>query len=112
MTVNEKIINVLESLNIPIKSDFYGGGEKEYITFNFAGDEAEFADDEPISLTTSVQIHYFLPAKKNYLPIKKKIRKLLFISGFTYPAVTVIVEDETRHIVFECEIEDDDELEE
>ena len=36
MTVNEKIIEALRPLDIPVTPDFNGGGAKEYITFNYA----------------------------------------------------------------------------
>ncbi len=60
-----------------------------------------------------MQIHYFLPANKDYLENKKKIRKALLGAGFTYPEVSVLMEpgNKERHIVFECEIENEYEQE-
>lgn len=115
MTVNQKIINALQFLQIPITADFFGGGKEEYVTFNYVTDEGEvFADDEPTEDITGLQIHYFLPSDRNYLDNKRKIRKALLKAGCTYPDVTVLMEpdNKTRHIVFECEIENEFELEE
>lgn len=114
MTVNEIIVNTLERFKIPVKADFYGGGEEEYFTFNYSSDRGElFGDCEPNEVVVSVQIHYFLPMDKDYLEMKKKIRKSLFDSGFTYPEVTNLTEPDgnIRHLIFECEIENDYELE-
>lgn len=114
MTVNEKIMQALKPLGIPVVADFSGGGEKEYITFNCASDEAALsADDGPVEVVASMQIHYFLPMDRDYLSIKKQIRNALFSAGLTYPSVEHLTEPEgnIRHLIFECEIANDDELE-
>ena len=73
MTINQKIIKALKPLGIPVTSDFFGGGNSEYITFNYVKDGAElFADDQPIEDISSMQIHYFLPSTKDYLEAKRK----------------------------------------
>ena len=38
MTINQKIIKALKPLGIPVTSDFFGGGNSEYITFNYVKD--------------------------------------------------------------------------
>ena len=69
-----------------------------------------FADDEPETVIASVQVHFYLPADENFLKVQKQIRTALFKRGFTYPEVTVIREENKRHIIFECEIEETEEL--
>lgn len=113
MTVNEKIIQALTPLDIPVTADFYGGGEEEYITFNYADDRGgDFGDNAPLHAVAYMQIHYFAPMEKNYLSIKKRIRKALFTTGFTYPDVTdaTLTGEGIRHLVFECNIENESEL--
>lgn len=113
MTANEKIIQALEPLGLPVTADFYGGGAKEYFTFNYADDRAgDFGDDRPLHVVAYMQIHYFAPMEKDYLCIKKEARKALFEAGFTYPEVTDTTDlsEGTRHLVFECSIENEDEL--
>lgn len=115
MTVNERIIQALEQSGLEVTPDFTGGGAKEYITFTFPEERAVLhGNNEPLAVVSEVQIHYFLPIEKNYLKNKKEIRKALFSAGFTYPTVTVLTEpdNKTRHIIFECEIENEYELEE
>jgi hypothetical protein len=114
MTVNEKIIQALSPVGIPVTPDFFGEGADEYFTFNYADDQAEeFGDDEPLQVTAYMQIHYFGPLSGNYLQLKKKVRKALLDAGFTYPEVTDAsdLEDGIRHLVFECSIDNEDELE-
>lgn len=113
MTVNEKIKNALEAFGLPVTTDFYGKGLDEYFTFNYADDRvADFGDDSPLHVVAYMQIHYFSPMGKDYLCMKKQVRKALFDAGFTYPSVTdaTIVENGIRHLIFECEIENENEL--
>lgn len=113
MTVNEMIINAMSPFGMPVTPDFDGGNEQEYITFNYVDDTgACFADDAPTCAIAYMQIHYFLPAEKDYLQTKKRMRQALYEAGFSYPEVTVIIEGKTRHIIFECEIENEYEMEE
>ena len=114
MTIYQKISDALESLNIPIEEDFFGDGQTEYITYTLVEDHAAvMADCEPSNEVASLQIHWFLPRTKEYANIQKQIRNLLLAAEFTWPIVSVIVEpdNKTRHIVFECEVENDDEME-
>ena len=104
MTINQKIIKALKPLGVPVTSDFFGGGNSEYITFNYVKDGAElFADNQPVEDISLMQIHYFLPSTKDFLEAKRKIRRVILEEGGTYPDVTVLMEpdNKTRHIVFE-----------
>lgn len=111
MTVNEIIINALLPFGLPVTPDFFGDGADEYFTFNYADDRAtNFGDNTPIHVVAYMQIHYFLPRDKDYISMKKRVRMALLESGFTYPEVTEVTEDNIRHLIFECEIENEDEL--
>lgn len=115
MTVNGKIIQSLSKFGIKVTPDFFGDGEEEYFTFNYADDRAsDFGDNEPLQVVAYMQIHYFCPVKKDYLKLKKEVRNALMDAGFTYPVVTdaTVSGDEERHLVFECSIENEYELEE
>lgn len=111
MTVNEKIIQCLKPLRLPVVPDIYEGTEEEYITFNYADNRGTaFGDDEPIRITNYMQIHLFLPLDVNYLKKQKEIRNSLFTAGFTFPEITVMVDkgEKIRHIIFECNIEEEE----
>jgi hypothetical protein len=107
MTANEVIRGALKPFGYPCKPDLYAGGEKKYFTFNYADERgADYGDNEPGCTLASMQIHFFLPADEKYIREKKKIREALHQAGFTYPAVTELVdkEENVRHIVYECDI--------
>lgn len=113
MTICQKIEAALGSLNIPIEEDFFGDGADEYITYTIVRDYAAvMADGTPQNEVTQLQIHYFLPRSREYDATRKRIRKLLLEAEFTWPVVTILVEpdNKTRHIVFETEIENDEEI--
>jgi len=112
LTVNEKIVQAMKPFGLPVVADFFGGGNKEYITFNYSDSAALSGDDRPVEDVAEVQIHYFLPMDKDYLDIKRRMRAALLDAGFTYPDATVLAEPDgkTRHIIFECEVETEDEL--
>ena len=107
MTVNETIICALKKFGYPCRPDLYDGEEKKYFTFNYADERgADFGDNEPGCIASSMQIHFFLPLDENCIKEKKKVREALFSAGFTYPEVTELTEKENniRHIVYECDI--------
>ena len=111
MTVNRKIIQALNFLKIPVRESFYDGDDAEYITFETPfSNGADYGDDEPEEVITEVKIHWWLPMKKNYLTDKNRIRKALFYAEFTFPTLEVIPDPDSsiRHILFECEIEEEE----
>lgn len=110
MTIFEKIQKALKSVGIPCVPDVYKGEECKWITYNYADDYGtDFADDVPETIINSVQIHLFLPQNEPFTRLKTKIRSILFEAGFTFPEITVLTEEEEkiRHIIFECDIEEE-----
>jgi len=110
MTVQRRIMESLEPMGYPIVPDIYEGTGQKYYTYNVADDRGlYFADDLPVSNRVSIQIHFFLPIKENYIRERNQTRQLLFQAGFTYPVITMTTETDTekRHIIFECETEEE-----
>lgn len=126
MNTFERIQNIAKSLNIPAYPDSYTGKDsarpERWITYNFAANNgALYGDDAPNTVVHSIQVHLFMPANKNFFAVQNSIRNALFEDGFTYPEITVLVDEITtansgtsklRHIVFECETEDENFYEE
>jgi len=113
MTVQKLIMDTLGPMGYAVVPDIYEGDDKKYYTYTIADDRgAYFADDLPISNRVSVQIHFFLPIKENYIKERNQTRQLLLHAGFTYPVITMITEPDTqkRHIIFECEVEEEREV--
>ena len=126
MNTFERIQNIAKSLNIPAYPDSYTGKDsarpERWITYNFAANNGDlYGDDAPNAVVHSIQVHLFMPANKNFFAIQNSIRNALFEDGFTFPDITSKVDEITtansgtsklRHIVFECETEDEDFYEE
>lgn len=126
MNTFERIQNIAKSLNIPAYPDSYTGKDsarpERWITYNLAANNGDlYGDDAPNAIVHSIQVHLFMPANKNFFAIQNSIRNALFEDGFTFPDITSQVDKITtansgtsklRHIVFECETEDEDFYEE
>lgn len=108
MTEFEKIIEAIKDFGFPYEPDVYSGDEEQYFVYNYADERGSlYADNMPESVIASVQIHFFLPAEENFIKLKNQIRRALLQQGFTFPEVTVLTEGRKRHIIFECDIEED-----
>lgn len=110
MTTFERIIQAIKPFGYPYSPGVYKGPGKHWFTYNYADDYAgSFADDEPQSVINQVQLHFFLPAAEDYVAVKNKIRTALFENGFTFPEITLLDDPDPslRHLVFECEIEEE-----
>lgn len=111
MTTFEKIIQAIQPFRYPHSPGVYTGSEKRWITYNYADDYgSNYADDAPQSVINRVQVHFYLPAEDDYTGIKNQIRSELFEQGFTFPEITLLDDPDPklRHIVFECEIEQEE----
>ena len=109
MTAFQNIVEAIKGFGYPYEPDLYTGTDKKYFTYNYADDRGDlYGDNEPGTIIASVQVHFFLPIGENFIREKNKIRKALFQQGFTYPEATIETEkeNEIRHIIFECDIEE------
>lgn len=108
MTEFEKIIEAIKDFGFPYEPDVYTGEAEKYFVYNYADERGiVFADDSPEVVKADMQIHFFLPEDENFIKIKNQIRDALFKQGFTYPEITVRKDGKKRHIIFECEIEEE-----
>ena len=107
MTEFEKIIAAIKPFGFPHAPDIYEGSEEHFFVYNYADEMADFyADNAPAAVRASVQVHLYVPAEENFIELKNKVRRALQ-QGFTYPEVTVLREAKKRHLVFECDIEEE-----
>lgn len=111
MSALENIVEAISPFGYPYAPDIYEGRSDHYFAYNYANIRAGLrGDDETMEAVASVQVHFFLPRKEKFTDIKKRVSKALERQGFTWPEVTMLIEGNMRHIVFECEI--DEEVEE
>jgi len=114
-SINEVIVSALKPIGLEIAEGLYEGDEEEFYTFSLADSHADdFGDNEDLSLTYYVQIHYVCPWNYDYADKVRKTRKALKSAGFTYPSLTDYSDSENRirHYIFECAIENNFDLEE
>jgi hypothetical protein len=105
MSAEETILNTLQHYGYPCFPDLYTGESDHYFTYTLADERGtDFGDNEPNRLVSAWQIHLCLPVTENYRGLKSRIQKELFAAGFTWPAVTVVRVEKTRHVIFECSI--------
>ena len=115
MTWQEMITDALSGTGLPVAEQLYEGKADEFITFNLADNPAEdFGDNDALSLVYYVQVHYVCRWEADYTTKVKQIRKALYGAGFTYPDLTDLSDrgERIRHLVFECSIENNFDLEE
>ena len=113
-SVNKIIVSALRSFNLPVAENLYEGKANEYFYYNFADDAlGDSGDDLPQAYVAYLQIHYVCPMSKSYADMKRRIRKALVDAGFTAPEVTDASDttDRLRHLVFECSIENEYDME-
>ena len=103
MTLNERLIEALSVLKIPIDPNEYQGKAEQYLVFNYNTIPDDFADDEPEHERYLIQVHFFCRIETNSLSCAKKIKRALFEAGMTWPEMTDASDKEGQHLVFECE---------
>lgn len=103
MTVDARIKAALDVFGDPVENAVYNGSENRYYVFNYVTNGELFADDEPSAETYSIQVHLFAPLDENIVELIKQTKKVLNNAGFTWPRTTNASDEESRHIVFECE---------
>ena len=113
-SVQEQILAALKPFGIPIAENLYEGTATEFFSYNIALDSAaDHGDNLPQAYVASIQVHYVCPWNEPYQDMKRLIRKALLFAGCTAPEVADMsdTKDRIRHLIFECEIENDYDLE-
>ena len=108
--INKRIVTALQPFGLEIAESLYEGDADEYffyaITLDKVGDSG---DDVPQAYVADVQIHYVCPFEKSYADMLKQIRRALIDADFV--GLSVVdrseVKERIRHLVIECETEDE-----
>ena len=112
--IQKKIVDALQPFGLPISETLYEGKAPEFFSYNIALDfAADHGDNLPQAYVASIQVHYVCPWEKLYFDMKKRIRKALLSIGCTAPEVVDMSDktDRIRHLIFECELENEYDLE-
>ena len=112
--IQKKIIDALKPFGLPISETLYEGTEKEFFSYVISLDTAaDHGDNRPQAYVASIQVHYVCPWNDIYADMKRLIRKALIFAGCTAPEVVDMSDpkDRIRHLIFECELENEYDLE-
>lgn len=104
MSVDSKIVSAIDPFDYDVDNAVSFTKNKTYFAFNYTVIPADFADDAPCHERYLVQVHFFCPLNVNITGLKKSVRQRLYAAGFTWPSITDASDENSRHIVFECEI--------
>ena len=90
-------------VGFPIYPNLYTGKELEYIVTNYTTLPVLHAGDRPGAARYLIQVHYYLPHKKNPNETIDALCKALHAAGFTAPTITNASDGSGQHYVLECE---------
>jgi len=114
VSVEERIVAALAPFGDPVeKSLLYAAAQDlppRYYTFSCSSFGDDFGDDEPGCERWLVSVHFFAPLRGNTARRVAQTKKALFRAGFTWPSATDAGDQDGQHIVFECEIMEEVEL--
>lgn len=114
VSVESKIVSALTPFGDPVeKSLLYAAAQDlppQYYTFSCSSFGADFGDDAPGCERWLVNVHFFAPLYGNISQRVKQTKKALFQAGFTWPRTVDAGDQEGQHIVFECEIAEEVDL--
>ena len=122
MNVNQKIENALSLMvngNIwPLSCPLETKPDKWIIYIPEVENPSICADNYDIEWTHYMQVHWFAKGQANYMSTRKEIRKLLRNAGFSVTDIDYYYETDSTvtspsgtgitHLVFSCNIEEDD----
>lgn len=103
MSVDAQIKAALSGFGDPVENAIYQDKAERYYVFNYSTLGAGYADDNPIHERFLIQVHLFAPISENITSRIKETKKALSDAGFTWPSTTNASDEDSRHIVFECE---------
>ena len=103
MSVDAALQSALRPLGLPVFPNKYTGKLTTYITTNWTMLGAAHGGDFAGAARYLVQVHYYLPHKKNPNAVIEALCKALHAAGFTAPSVQNASDGSGQHYVLECE---------
>lgn len=101
MSIEERVINALSPLGLPVVPNLYDGEELAYIVINYSEYPELYGDDTPEMIRNIIQVHLFLPHGWNPTALKKRLRKALATVFDNYPSTVNASDSVGQHYVFE-----------
>lgn len=103
MSCDSALQTALRPLGLPVYPNKYTGQVLEYIVTNYTALGAAHGGDFAQAARYLVQVHYYLPDKKNPNPMLDRLRLALAAADFTSPDVIPAHSEHGQHYTLECE---------
>ena len=103
MTLNQRIIEALSPLGLPVVPDVDTLHRDRCFVFHYDSGPTFYADNMPWMYTYQIQVHLFLPLGENSLAMVDKAVRALMAAGFSALEVTDSTDESGQHKVLSCE---------
>jgi hypothetical protein len=103
MSCAEALQTALKPLGLPVYPNKYTGPELEYIVTNYTTLGSAHGGDFAQAARYLVQVHYYLPDKKNPNDMLAQICRALAAADFSCPDIVPGHSDHGQHWAIECE---------
>ena len=104
--IDARLQTALRPCGLPVYPNVYTGKELEYLVTNYTVITAAHGGDHPHAARYLVQVHYYLPHKKNPNPMLETLCTALSAQGFTAPDIVPASDANGQHYALECEAVD------
>ena len=101
--IDARLQTALRGAGLPVFPNLYTGPELEYIVTNYTTLPVLHACDRANAARYLVQVHYYLPHKKNPNAVLEALALGLQTAGFTCPVIQPASDANGQHYVLECE---------
>lgn len=102
-SIEKRLTDALGPLGWDIANAVYKGDADRYLVLRHSDHPASHGDDRPGALRILVYVDIYCPLDFNPVAAVNAVRRALFAAGCTYPTTEDASDDDTRHIVLECE---------
>ena len=103
MSCDSALQTALKPLGLPVYPNKYSGPALEYIVTNYTMLGAAHGCDFAQAARYLVQVHYYLPDKKNPGPMLSQICLALAEADFSSPDITPAHSEHGQHYAIECD---------
>ena len=103
MSCASMLMTALTPCGLPVYPTVYTGDALEYLVFNYETLPAIDAEGVADAARYLVQVHYYLPIKKNPNAMLQTVCLALAAADCTCPAITDASDKNGQHYVVECE---------
>ena len=102
-SIEKRLTDALAPIGWEIAVSVYKGPADRYLVIRHSDHPIDHGDDRPGALRVLVYVDIYCPLDFNPVATVNAVRRALFAAGCTYPTTEDASDDDTRHIVIECE---------